>query len=55
MLSGIIGALLAQGVEPLLAAAMGAWVHGAAAKAGPPRGLVAGDLVDLLPVVLAAW
>lgn len=55
VLSGIIGALLAQGVEPLLAAAMGAWVHGAAGRLGPARGLVAGDLVDLLPAVLAAW
>ena len=55
VLSGVIGALLAQGVEPMLAAAAGAWVHGAAAKLGPARGLVAGDLIELLPAVLAAW
>lgn len=54
VLSGVVGALLAQGVEPLAAAAAGAWLHGRAALAGPARGLVASDLVDALPVVLAA-
>jgi NAD(P)H-hydrate repair Nnr-like enzyme with NAD(P)H-hydrate dehydratase domain len=51
VLSGIIGALLAQGLPPLEAAAGGAWLHGAAAAAGPARGLVAGDLPDFLPSV----
>jgi hydroxyethylthiazole kinase-like uncharacterized protein yjeF len=54
VLSGIIAALLACGVAPLEAAAWGAHLHGLAAQAGPPRGLVAGDLVDRLPEVLAA-
>jgi hydroxyethylthiazole kinase-like uncharacterized protein yjeF len=54
VLSGIIGALLAQGVAPLEAAAWGAHVHGLAGQAGPARGLVAGDLVDRLPEVFAA-
>ena len=36
------------------AAALGAWVHGSAAELGPGRGLVAGDLPDLIPSVLAA-
>jgi len=36
-----------------LAAAAGAWIHGAAARHGFARGLVAGDLPDLIPVVLA--
>jgi NAD(P)H-hydrate epimerase len=53
VLSGIIGALLAQGVAPLEAAAAGAWIHGAAARHGVARGLVAGDLPDLLPLVFA--
>ncbi len=51
VLSGIIGALLAQGLAPLEAAAAGAWLHGAAGAAGPARGLVAGDLPDFLPSV----
>jgi len=52
VLSGIIAALLSQGVAPLDAAAAGAWLHGRAASLGPARGLVAGDLVDLLPSAL---
>lgn len=48
VLSGIIAALLAGGVEPARAAAAGAHLHGRAAGLGWPRGLVAGDLVDLL-------
>jgi NAD(P)H-hydrate epimerase len=52
VLSGIVGALLAHGVEPLEAAAAGAWLHARAAAAGPADGMVASDLVDLLPVVL---
>jgi hydroxyethylthiazole kinase-like uncharacterized protein yjeF len=54
VLSGIVAALTAQGVEPLEAAAWGAHIHGLAGQAGPARGLVAGDLVDRLPDVLAA-
>jgi NAD(P)H-hydrate epimerase len=54
VLSGVIGALLAQGLDGLRAAAAGAWVHGTAAHLGWRRGLVAGDLLDLLPAVLSA-
>jgi NAD(P)H-hydrate epimerase len=54
VLSGTIGALLAQGVAPFEAAALGAWLHGAAAELGPSVGLVAGDLPDLLPAVLSS-
>jgi ADP-dependent NAD(P)H-hydrate dehydratase / NAD(P)H-hydrate epimerase len=53
VLSGIIASLLAQGLGPLRAAAAGAWLHGRAAHLGFRRGLVAGDLVDRLPAVLA--
>ena len=53
VLSGLIGALLAQQVEPVRAAAAGAWLHGEAARHGARRGLVAGDLPDLLPGVFA--
>lgn len=54
VLSGAIGGLLAQGVDPGRAAAAGAHLHGRAAHLGPVRGLVAGDLPDLLPAALAA-
>jgi NAD(P)H-hydrate epimerase len=52
VLSGIIGALLAMGVPAFRAAAAGAWIHGQAARRGPARGLVAGDLPGLIPAVL---
>jgi NAD(P)H-hydrate epimerase len=51
VLAGVIGALLAQGLTALHAAAAGAFVHGTAAGLGWRRGLVAGDLLDLLPAV----
>jgi NAD(P)H-hydrate epimerase len=51
VLTGIIAALLAQGMAPFEAAAAGAWLHGAAAN-DFGLGLVAGDLPDRLPRVL---
>ena len=54
VLSGVIGAFLAQGLDGLRAAAAGAWVHGTAAHLGWRSGLVAGDLLDQLPAVLSA-
>ena len=53
VLSGLIAALLAGGLEPATAAAAGAHLHGRAARLGWPRGLVAGDLLDLIPAALA--
>lgn len=51
VLSGMVLGLLAQGMEPFLAAAAAVWLHGGAAtKFGP--GLIAEDLPDLLPGVL---
>jgi hydroxyethylthiazole kinase-like uncharacterized protein yjeF len=52
VLAGVIGALVAQGLSAPQAAAAGAFVHGTAAGLGWRRGLVAGDLLDLLPAVL---
>jgi ADP-dependent NAD(P)H-hydrate dehydratase / NAD(P)H-hydrate epimerase len=52
VLSGIVGALLAQEVPAFRAAAAAAWLHGSAAQRGPVRGLVASDLPGLLPGVL---
>lgn len=54
VLSGIIGALLAQGVDAFAAAAAGAWLHGRAALEGPARGLVASDVVEGLPAILTS-
>ena len=53
MLTGLIAALVAQGVEPLHAAAGGALLHGVAGDLALPRGLVAGDLIDHLPAAFA--
>ena len=52
VLAGVIGALLAQGMAGPHAAAAGAFLHGTAAGLGWRRGLVAGDLLDLLPAVI---
>lgn len=52
VLAGIIGALCAQGLEPFRAAATGAALHGLAGRLGWRRGLVAGDLVDLVPAAI---
>ena len=53
VLSGVIGAFLAAGLPGLRAAALGAHVHGRASQHGPAVGLVAGDLPDLVPLVLS--
>ena len=53
VLSGIIGAFCARGLPALEAAAIAAHVHGRAASLGPSQGLVAGDLPDLLAVLLS--
>ena len=52
VLAGVIGAFLAQGLDGPHAAAGGAFVHGRAGHLGWRHGLVAGDLLDLLPEVL---
>ncbi|MFZ4719182.1 MAG: NAD(P)H-hydrate dehydratase [Ilumatobacteraceae bacterium] len=52
VLAGIVGSLLAQGVEPLRAAAAAAWLHGRAAGSAPSAGFAAGDIPDRLPAVL---
>jgi hypothetical protein len=53
VLAGIIGGLLAQGLEPGKAAAAAAWLHGdAASRFGP--GLIAEDISEMLPESLMA-
>jgi NAD(P)H-hydrate epimerase len=50
VLTGMIGALLANGMAPFEAAACAAWLHAqAAASFAWSEGLVASDLIDLLP------
>jgi NAD(P)H-hydrate epimerase len=52
VLSGVIAALLAGGLDPLRAAAAGAFLHGRAGAVGWRYGLVASDLLDRLPIVI---
>jgi hydroxyethylthiazole kinase-like uncharacterized protein yjeF len=54
VLAGIAAALLARGLPAFEAAAAAAWIHGAAAAAGPRLGLIAEDLVAHLPAALEA-
>lgn len=51
VLAGLAVGLLAQGMEPFLAAAAAAWLHGEAAAAFGP-GLIAEDLPDMVPAAL---
>ena len=52
VLTGILAAFLAKGLEPRLAAAAAATAHGLAARSLPQRGLIASDVVSALPAVL---
>jgi len=53
VLAGIIVSLLGQGIAPLQAAAMGAWLHGAAGDLSAGRigqyGMLPTDMVEALP------
>jgi ADP-dependent NAD(P)H-hydrate dehydratase / NAD(P)H-hydrate epimerase len=54
VLTGVIAAFLAKGMDARLAAAAGAVAHGRAAQLAPHQvGLVAWDVIDSLPLVLA--
>lgn len=54
VLTGVVAALLAQGMSGLRAAAAAAHLHGRAGALAWPRGTVASDVVDRLPAALAA-
>ena len=55
VLTGILGAFLAKGVEPVAAAATAATAHGRAAElVGHRAGLVASDLLETLPAALVS-
>ena len=56
VLSGVIAALLAQGMEAFAAAAAGVWLHvlagrEAARRQGAAEGVIAGDVIAALPAV----
>jgi NAD(P)H-hydrate epimerase len=56
VLTGLIGALLAQGLEPVDAAVAGVFIHGRVgdeAVAQKSGGVIAGDLADLIGPVMA--
>jgi len=54
-LTGILGALLARGMAPFDAARLATYVHGGAGDAAVAsrgvEGMIAGDLIDALPLV----
>ena len=58
VLAGLIGALLCQGLTPLAAAQAGVYLHGLAGDRVRDRlgatGLIASDLIDVLPHVMQA-
>ena len=54
MLTGVIAALLAQGLDAVRAAAAGVWLHAppaaiAARAVGAPEGVIASDVIAALP------
>jgi hydroxyethylthiazole kinase-like uncharacterized protein yjeF len=53
VLAGIVGGLLASGVEPFDAGQAGLWLHAEAARLAGPM-LIADDLVTKLPMAIAA-
>jgi NAD(P)H-hydrate epimerase len=58
VLTGIVGALLARGLDPVAALEAGCYVHGLAGDlAAAERGeiaMIAGDIVEKLPAALQA-
>ncbi len=58
VLAGAVAGLLAQGVEPMRAAALGAYLHGragvlASEDLGSTTSVMAGDVADMLPLAVA--
>jgi NAD(P)H-hydrate repair Nnr-like enzyme with NAD(P)H-hydrate dehydratase domain len=54
VLSGVIGAMLARGLDPLVAGGIGAHLHGRAARSGLADGLLSGDLPLLIAELLSS-
>lgn len=59
VLTGVVGGLLAQGMEPVRAACAGVFIHGCAgtlaSRTRGSSGVIAGDLPDSVAAVRAAW
>ena len=57
VLSGVLGALLAQGLDPFAAACAGVVVHASAGRRAAerlgPEGMIASDVIGALPLTLA--
>jgi NAD(P)H-hydrate epimerase len=58
VLTGVLAALLAQGLGAFEAAAAGVWLHAAAGRAaarrtGAVEGVIATDVIEALPAALA--
>jgi NAD(P)H-hydrate repair Nnr-like enzyme with NAD(P)H-hydrate dehydratase domain len=53
VLAGIVGAMLARGMEPFQAAQAALWLHGEAARAAGPA-LIADDLLPRIGPAVAA-
>jgi NAD(P)H-hydrate epimerase len=58
VLTGVVAALLAQGLEPFAAATAAVWLHAAAGREaarrqGAPEGVIASDVIEALPAVRA--
>jgi NAD(P)H-hydrate repair Nnr-like enzyme with NAD(P)H-hydrate dehydratase domain len=54
VLTGVLAALLAQGLEPFQAASVGVWLHAgagreAARRQGAVEGVIATDVIEALP------
>ncbi|HOU54694.1 MAG TPA: NAD(P)H-hydrate dehydratase [Myxococcota bacterium] len=58
VLSGVLGALLARGMDPFDAACAGAWIHGRAGDLATEMrtewGVLASDVLDRIPAAIAA-
>lgn len=54
VLSGIVGALAARGLDGLDAAAVGAHLHGTAGRHTPAPGAIATDVIDAIPAAAGA-
>lgn len=58
VLSGIVGGLLAQGLQPIDAAALGVYIHGLAGDIAAVDigdvGIVAGDISSSIPFALTS-
>jgi NAD(P)H-hydrate epimerase len=58
VLTGVVAALLAQGLDPFEAASAAVWLHAAAGREaarrqGAPEGVIASDVIEALPAVRA--